>query len=157
MRIICHVLLMIHLVSPFVMHVFVPKLINCPTPSPRVVPLLRWSSFSLMYGDRSLIPLGARNIMLVLLMITTSLHGFICFVINLRCLNSLLNFNLLLKACLIAKFLQFNPTGAVSTRSLIPFSALSALHTMSRAHMPTNKMMPLNASTVISLRWALLS
>jgi hypothetical protein len=137
------------------MHVFMPKLINCPTPSPPVVPLLPWNSFSLMYGDWPLIPLGARNIMLVLLMITASLHGFICFIINLSCLNPLLNFNLLLNACLIAKFLQFNPTGVVSMRSLIPFSALSALHTMSRAHMPTNKMVPLNTSTVISLRRSL--
>jgi hypothetical protein len=143
---------MLHLVSPFVMHVFVRKLINCPTPSPLVIPLLHWSSFSLMYGDRPLIPLAVRNTMLVLLMITANLHGFICFIINLRCLNTLLNFNPLLSACLIVKFLQFNPIGVARMRSLIPSSAPLALHTTSRARMPINKMVPLNTSTVTLLR-----
>jgi hypothetical protein len=61
-------------------------------------------------------------------------------------------FQSLVERMLNHKILAVQFDWAVSMRSLIPFFALSSLHTMSRAHMPTNKMVPLNASTVISLR-----
>jgi hypothetical protein len=97
---------------------------------------------------------GRKNIMLALLMITASLPGFICCVINLRFLNIFLSFKNSLSVNLIEKFLLCSLTGEVNMKILIPFFAQSASLIKFHVLIPINKMELSNASIVTLLRWA---
>jgi hypothetical protein len=86
-----------------VIHVYVLRHVNYLINCHQVVLLLPWNSYILMFGVlRSSLSI-ARNIMLALLITTVNLHGSAYCVVNPKCFNVFLSFNLLLSTDSIAR------------------------------------------------------
>jgi hypothetical protein len=88
-------------------------------------------------------------------MIIANLHGFICFTINLRCLNISLNFRSLWNGCLRERSLSFNPIRFVNMRVSTPIFGPMASPISCRVHTPINKIGLPSVSIATSWRWIL--
>jgi hypothetical protein len=99
-------------------------------------------------------PLVASGTMFPLLMTIVSLLGYTYFVTNLKSSSIFMNFKPLLTACLITKLSRFSLIAVGNMSILIPSFARLVLPIKSHVLTLINKMALLNASIVISSRWA---